>query len=73
VFTLSGIDSPIVTSDRGEELHVDDVVTLGGEERSREQAEEVIGGPIPNRCTAQSYWLVSRVVSLPSSGGRHKS
>jgi hypothetical protein len=45
---------------------------LGGGERSREQAEEVIGGPTPNRCTAQSYWLVSRVVSLQSSGGRHR-
>lgn len=62
VYTLDGTDSPIVTTDQGEELHVGDVVTLGGGERSREQAEDLIAGPIPNRCTAQNYWLVSSVV-----------
>ena len=68
VFTLSGTDSPIVTSNRGDELHVDDVVILGGGERSREQAEDLIGGPIPNRCTAQGYWLVSSIVSVQPNG-----
>jgi len=68
VFTLSGTDSPIITSDRGDELHVGDVVMLGGGERSREQAEELIGGRIPQRCTARSYWLVSSVVGPESSG-----
>ncbi len=61
-FTLSGTDSPIVTSDRGDELHVGDVATLAGGERSRESAEELIGGDIPERCTTDGYWLVASVV-----------
>lgn len=69
VFTLSGTDSPIVITDQGDELHVGDVVRLGGGERSREQAEDLIGGRIPERCSAQGYWLVSRVVGVVESGG----
>src|SRR5262245_21082367 len=61
-FTISGGDSPVVTSDSGQELQVGGVATLAGGERNRRSAEEAIGEAIPDRCTASRYWLTTEVI-----------
>jgi hypothetical protein len=65
-FTLGGADTPVVTTDSGRELAVGDVVTLGGGERNRQSAEDVIREAIPERCAASNYWLTTEVIEEAS-------
>ncbi len=61
-FTLSGTDPPVVTSETGQELHVGELATLGGGERSWRSAQEMIGVAIPDRCRTSGYWLTTEVI-----------
>lgn len=50
--------SAIATGD-GQAINPEDEATLGGGERDLLAATELIGEPIPERCNASSYWMVS--------------
>ncbi len=60
------LDDPndTIAADSGIVLAVGDGGTLGGGERTLEQAESVIGEAIPSRCQPSGgYWLVTEVMT----------